>query len=322
MAAATALGDRMNWRSGACLAMLPLASAAAAEEYWVTAAGLGGEAEYEQRFSAEAGELDKLLKGRGVHVVTLAGPGATKAELNRALSDVARSARPEDDFVLVLIGHGSFDGVGYKFNLRGPDVTASELASWCNAVPARRQLIVDTSSASGAAIPALRREGRAVIAATKSGTEKNATVFARFWLEALQDPATDIDKSDSVSAMEAFQYAQRKTAEFYAAQKRLATEHPVFEDTGKGAAVREPSRQSGEGQLLASLTLLRLGSQQDEARDNTDPARKDLLTRRDKLQRQIDLLKYQKAAMDEQSYQSQLKSLLLELARTQARLDR
>ena len=54
-----------------------------------------------------------------------------------------------------------------------------------------------------------------MIAATKSGTEKNATVFARYWVEALQDPAADTDKSDSVSAMEAFAYADRKTAEFY-----------------------------------------------------------------------------------------------------------
>ena len=46
--------------------------------------------------------------------------------------------------------------------------------------------------------------GAAVIAATKSGTEKNATVFARYWVEALQDPTADVDKSESISAMEAF----------------------------------------------------------------------------------------------------------------------
>ena len=37
---------------------------------------------------------------------------------------MARDAKAEDDFVLMLIGHGSFDGVEYKFNLVGPDVTA------------------------------------------------------------------------------------------------------------------------------------------------------------------------------------------------------
>ena len=208
--------------------------------YYVTVAGLGGEPDYEQRFTAKAKDLDKLFKAAGAaaHVYTLTGKDATKAQLTEVLAAVARDAKAEDDFVLVLIGHGSFDGEEYKFNLVGPDMSGAELAGMCDKIAARRQLIVDTTSASGGAVAALERPGRAVIAATKSGTEKNATVFARYWVEALQDPAADVDKSDSVSAMEAFEYADRKTAAFYESQKRLATEHAVFEDTGHGEAVR------------------------------------------------------------------------------------
>ena len=150
------------------------------------------------------------------------------------MATVAHDAKPEDDFVLMLIGHGSFDGADYKFNLVGPDVTAAELAEMCDQIPAKRQLIVNTTSASGGSVAALERPGRGVIAATKSGTEKNATVFARYWVEALQDPTADMDKSESISAMEAFEYADRKTAAFYESQKRLATEHPVFRGYGKG----------------------------------------------------------------------------------------
>src|SRR5207253_6991522 len=115
-------------------------------------------------------------------------------DLVRTIGEVARSAKADDDFALILIGHGSFDGVGYKFNLVGPDVTAEEIAAMCDHVAARRQLIVDTTSASGGAVQILERPRRAVIAATKSGTEKNATVFARYWVEALEDPAADTDK--------------------------------------------------------------------------------------------------------------------------------
>ncbi len=120
---------------------------------------------------------------------TLTGKQSTKAQLTEVLAEVARDAKAEDDLVLTLIGHGSFDGVEYKFNLVGPDVTAAELAALCDKVAAKRQLIVDTTSASGGAVAALERPGRAVIVATKSGTEKNATVFARYWVEALQDPS-------------------------------------------------------------------------------------------------------------------------------------
>jgi hypothetical protein len=304
-----------------CLAAVLLAPPARASVYSVTVAGLVGEPDYEQRFTAGATALDKLLKAAGadVHVYTLTGAAATRARLTQVLAEVARAARPEDDFVLTLIGHGSFDGVEYKFNLVGPDVSAAELADLCNRVAARRQLIVNTTSASGGSIPALQRAGRAVIASTKSGTEKNATVFARYWVEALQDPSADVDKNESVSALEAFQYADRKTAEFYTAQKRLATEHAVFEDTGKGEPVRAPSIGSGEGRLLSSLILVRSGDTQKAAFDS---GKRDLLARKEDVERQIDVLKYQKAAMSQNDYEQQLKALLVGLARVQAELDR
>jgi hypothetical protein len=180
-------------------------------------------------------------------------------------------------------------------------------------------LIVNTTSASGGSIPAFRRPGRAVIASTKSGTEKNATVFARYWVEALQDPSADVDKNESVSALEAFQYADRKTAEFYTAQKRLATEHAVFEDTGKGEPVRVASADSGEGRLLSSLILVRSGDTQKAAFDST---KRDLLAKKEDVERQIDVLKYQKAAMLQNDYEQQLKALLVGLARIQAELDK
>jgi hypothetical protein len=311
----------MRLALGICLVGLLLAPPARGSVYSVTVAGLVGEPDYEQRFTVAATDLDKLLKAAGadVHVYTLTGAAATRARLTQVLGQVAHDAKPEDDFVLTLIGHGSFDGVEYKFNLVGPDVSAAELADLCNRVAARRQLIVNTTSASGGSIPALRRPGRAVIASTKSGTEKNATVFARYWVEALQDPSADVDKSESVSALEAFQYADRKTAEFYTSQKRLATEHAVFEDTGKGEPVRALAVDGGEGRFLASLILVRSGDAQKAAFDST---KRDLLTKREDVERQIDVLKYQKAAMSQNDYEQQLKTLLVGLARIQAELDR
>jgi hypothetical protein len=158
-----------------------------------------------------------------------------------------------------------------------------------------------------------------VITATKNGTEKNATVFARYWVEALRDPAADADKNESVSALEAYRYAASKTADFYAAQKRLATEHPVFEDTGKHDPVRDASVDSGEGLLMSSFTLLRLGAAQSAANDQAKHA---LLAQKEALERQIDVLKYQKASMSEDDYKKQLTAALVKLARIQEELDK
>jgi hypothetical protein len=306
---------------GVGLMTLLVATPARAAGFYVTVAGHVGEPDYEQRVTAPAKDLDKVLKATGpdAHVYTLTGGDATRARLTQTLEQVAREAKADDDFVLTLIGHGSYDAVEYKFNLVGPDMSAADLAALCNRIPARRQLVVNATSSSGGSLSAFQRAGRAVVTSTKSGTEKNATVFVRYWVEALRDPSADVDKNESVSALEAFQYADRKTAEFYTSQKRLATEHAVFEDTGKGEAVRAPSAEGGEGRLLASLTLVRFGDSQKAA---LDPAKRDLLAKKEDLERRIDVLKYQKAAMTQNDYEQQLKALLIELARVQATLDK
>jgi len=294
---------------------------AQAGTYYLTVAGLGGEPDYEQRFAAMAADLDKSFKNSGTdaHVYTLSGGDATRVRLSEALALVASQARPEDDLVIVLIGHGSFDGVEYKFNLVGPDISGQELAALCDRIASKRQLIVNTTSASGGSIAALQKPGRAVIAATKSGTEKNATVFARYWVDALHDPTADVDKNNAITALEAFQYAAHKSAEFYETQNRLATEHAVFEDTGKNEAVRGPSTESGEGLLLSNFTVVRIGAAEHAA---ADPAKRELLVRKEDLEQKIDALKYNKAAMSDEDYKQQLTESLVELAHVQQELDK
>jgi hypothetical protein len=315
------------WRRGALLAAFCAACvsfggrAAQAAPYYVTVAGLGGEPDYEQRFTALAKDLDKLFKAAAsdAHVYTLTGGDATKTHLSETLAQIAREVRPEDEFTLTLIGHGSYDAEEYKFNLPGPDISGEELTILCNRIAAKRQLIVNTTSASGGSIGALQRAGRIVIAATKTGTEKNATVFARYWVDALRDASADTDKNEAITALEAFTYADHKTAAFYESQKRLATEHAVLEDTGKKEAVRAPSAENGEGQLAANFTIVRIGAAQKAA---NDPAKRALLDKKEELERKIDLLKYQKAAMPVEDYKKQLSGALLELARVQGDIDK
>ena len=298
------------------LAPLPLY----ATTYYVTVAGLGGEPDYDQRFIANAMELDKIFKSlNDAHVYTLTGAEATKARFNEVMAMIAHQAKSDDALIVTLIGHGSYDGSEYKFNLVGPDISASELAAICDQVHASRQLIVNTTSASGGSIAPLQHVGRGVIAATKSGTEKNATVFARYWVEALQDPASDVDKSDAISAMEALRYADRKTAAFYDAQKRLATEHAVFEDTGHGDPVKVSAAEGREGSLLANLTVVRIGTAQAAM---NDPAKRDLMRKKEELEQEIDALKYQKAAMEPGEYKKQLTAALLKLAKVQEDLEK
>ncbi len=282
------------------------ASPAFATTYILTVAGLGGEPDYEQRFALLATDTDKILKSGGTTdrvIETLKGADATKAKVTAALSRMAGQAKAADVFILMMIGHGTFDGVEYKFNLPGPDLSGSELAAQLNKIPASRQLVVDMTSASGGVTAALKKDGRTVITATKSGAEKNATVFARFWVEALRDPAADTDKNEIVSALEAFKYAQTKTVAFFSDQKRLATEHAVLEDT----------------QHAAAFQLLRYGS---AAAVVNDPAKRELVGKKEEIENQIDALKYQKDLMAPDDYKRQISSLLLQLAKIQELIDK
>ena len=244
------------------IVLLLVAPMVRADTFYLTIAGLGGEPEYEQRFTGWAKDLDKLLKTAepNAHVDTLVGTGAVKTAIEAKLRDIAKQAKPDDSVVLMLIGHGSYDETDYKFNIPGPDITATEMANLLDKIPAKHQLVVDMTSSSGGALVSFQKPGRIVITATKSGTEKNITYFARYWIEALRDPAADTDKNDVISALEAFRYAEQKTAKFFESQNRLATEHPLLEDTGKGEGTKAPSPENGEGLAAGHFAMLHLAA--------------------------------------------------------------
>ncbi|MBV9300916.1 MAG: hypothetical protein JOY62_15360 [Acidobacteriaceae bacterium] len=301
--------------------LLLAALALRAETYYVNVAGLGGSPDYEKQFTGWASELDRELRANGPasHVITLTGTSATRSHIREELSRLAGEVRADDAFALLLIGHGTFDGVDYKFNIPGPDITASELASLLNRIPARRQLVVNMTSASGASLAALAKKDRIVITATKSGNEKNATVFARYWVDALRDPAADTDKNGAVSALEAYRYAEQKTAAYFDTEKIIATEHAMLSDDGSANGVRDPKSERAQGLLAAAFPLIR--PQADIAKSAT-PEKQKLLAKKEELEARIDRLKYQKAALAPDEYKQQLTALLLELARTQAEIDR
>lgn len=292
-----------------------------ADTFYLTIAGLGGEPEYEQRFQGWAKDIDKLLKTAepNAHIDTLIGPAAVKTAIEAKLRDYASRAKADDSVVVMMIGHGSFDDQDYKFNIPGPDITATELANLLDKIPAKRQLVVNMTSCSGGSLVSLQRPNRVVITATKSGTEKNATYFARYWIEALRDPAADSDKNETISALEAFKYAEQKTAKFFETQNRLATEHPLIEDTGKGEGTRAPGPENGEGLVAGHFAVLHLGA---VAAQINDPEKLKLLKRKEELEAAIDELKYRKASMDLGEYRQQLQQYVIELAKVQEALDK
>jgi hypothetical protein len=276
--------------------------ALAGHTHFVVVGGLGGEKAYEERFVAQVRDMSTLVQaaaGDAARVRLLSGQGATREAIRAELEAVARAASAEDVVVVSLIGHGNMDGADYKFNVPGRDPTCHELRQWLDGVPARGQLVVLATSASGACVAPLAREGRVVLAATRSGTERNATVFGRYFVEALRDPAADRDHDETVTGLEAFRYTEQKVQRFYADEKRLATEHPTMSSEG---AERFVLARRGTAATRAAI-----------------PALDD---RKTALEDEVRALKGRKAELPREAYLDELERVLLELARVQEQIDR
>ena len=168
--------------------------------------GAPGEPEYAQQFSSWA-ELWKKAAAKGGLQTFVVGEDQDKPDedLGRLLGVLTNEvAKPAGELWLVFIGHGTFDGRFAKFNLRGPDLSAADLAAALK--PCRRALVViQCASASGPFLSALSAPGRVIITATRSGYEVNATRFGGYLAQAIADPAADLDKDGQTSLLEAYQ---------------------------------------------------------------------------------------------------------------------
>ena len=288
-----------------CIASLSLtAQFVSAASHTVVISGLGGEPQYEERFRANADEIARIAEGLAEapgQVVRLVGADATRDAIRRELKALAERAKPDDFVTIVLIGHGTYDGEEYRFNIPGRDITGSELRELLGAIRAQEQLIVNTTSASGATIEQWKQPGRVIITATKSGGERTATRFAQYWAEALKDGAADANKDEIVSASEAYEYASRQVAAAFKADVALATEHARI-----------------EGDDAANFAVARLGASAVLA---TDPAVQALLAERAALEGDIELIKARRDILSDQAYYDELETVLVKFARLQREID-
>jgi len=242
---------------------------------------------------------------------------STRDGLEKACGQLAgRIARAELVFVFVA-GHGSYDKSGYKLNLVGPDPTGDDLAGILYSIPAERTIVVNTTSASGGSIPALAQKGKIVIAATKSGNERNRTRMGAYFIESLKGNAADLDKNGRVSVLEAFSFAVKRVEEYHSREGSLQTEHPVLEDNGDGEAYPDPGPQNGEG-LLARTTYL--GAASPTPAGLAQSAEQQALAREiAALEKAVEKLRYEKSSMPAEEYEKKLEALLIRLAELNAK---
>ena len=289
-------------------------TAAAQATHILVITGVPGDQEHAQKFDGWAKAfIDAAKKKDGVpdaNIVYLADKQATKPAVEKAFADFASAAKPNDEVIVLLIGHGSFDGSTAAFNLMGPDLTAADYGKLLGKFTSQKVVFVNTSSSSGAFLPAVTAPGRIVITATKTGGERNETEFGQYFTAAFGDEAADRDRNGHVSIAEAFDYAKTKVTDAFKQKGLILTEHAVMDDGADGQLAARAFL--GIGRADAALNA-----------DLSDPETKKLVEERDAIQKEIEALQLQKASMPPPDYQAKMETLLTELAvKTKAIRDR
>jgi len=286
----------------------------------VVVVGAPGTAEYGEEFQSWAHSWRSAAEQGDSQFTLVGSPTETDRSDRELLSEIiaAEAKRQTGEFWLVLIGHGTFDGREAKFNLRGPDISAGELAEQL-APMQRPTVIINCASSSSPFINRLSGERRVIVTATKSGSERNYARWGRFMAESIADKNADLDKDGQTSLLEAYLIASRKTEDFYKQQGRLATEHALLDDNGDGLGVPATTFQGvrttltteddrlPDGRRAHQLHLIRSEQEQQI------PA--EVRQRRDELELQVLELRGRKKTLTEEEYDRQLEELLLKLAR-------
>jgi hypothetical protein len=325
------VGDRtsigfwmLNLRIMLCLAMLSVFISAVAQpneqRNLVLVVGAAGESEYGEQFSASA-ELWKNAAAKGGFQAVIVGKDDSGEREDRVqlLTVLANeTARTNGELWLVFIGHGTFDGRSAKFNLRGPDISADDLASVLK--PCKRPLaIIQCASASGPFINALSAQGRVIVTATKSGHEVNASRFGGFFARAAADLLADLDKDGQTSVLEAFLLASRNVEQFYKEEGRLATEHALLDDNGDGLGASadwfrgvRAVKTAASGKTVDGVRAHQLNLVRGEMEREMSP---EVRARRDELELKLSGLRARKAQLPEVDYYQQMESILVDVAR-------
>jgi hypothetical protein len=276
--------------------------------------GAGGEADYEEAFGRWLGDWQKACAAGSVRATTIDAQPDGREALQRALEAEPKEGEP---LWLVLFGHGTFDGRVGKFNLRGDDVSADDLAAWLK--PFQRTVVVIAAfSSSGAWLKPLSAPGRVIVTATRSGAESN---YARLggYLAAAFASGADLDKDGQTSLLEAWLAAARHTADFYKEEGRLATEHALLDDNAdglgtpadwfRGTRVVKKAQGKGTADGLRASQLHLVPSAGERALSPRDREQ------RDALERELAALRERRDEMRDDEYFAALEAILLRLAR-------
>ncbi len=294
--------------------------------------GLGGDPAYSERFMEWGGSLvgaagetfglptDNIIYlGEDPAADPLIQDRSTRENVDQAFAKLASNSQPGDHIFIVLIGHGAYANGESRFNLPGPDLTAEDFGLHLDQLADRRVTFANLASASGEFVKALSGDGRAIVTATRTGRERNETIFGGYFVGAFTGEDADLDKDGRVSLWEAFEFARIEVTREYETSNRIATEHPVLDDNGDGEGSTELV-DAADG-ALARTMFLAADPTLAAARATDDLELRALLLQKSDVERRIEELRALRDQIDPERYENELEELLVELALTNREIE-
>ena len=294
------------------------ATASAEARFALIVSGASGGEKYAEQMKQWRAALQSTLverygfEAKNVRVFTdesvTGGTTGSAANVKAAFSEIRKVATKDDLLFVVLLGHGTFDGDVAKFNLVGPDLTAADWNQLLTGVGSRL-VFVNTTEASFPFLETLKAKGRVVITATNSAAQKYATVFPDYFVKALSEASTDLDKNGRTTVMEVFEATSLAVKQHYEQRGQLSTERALLDDNGDG----EGREQGGEGTDGGFARLWNLDAEPAAVANNPELA--GLIKQQRNLEAQAEELKLRKGDMQPEEWQAQYEKLMLELAK-------
>ncbi len=291
-----------------------------AMSYDLIVCGQGGDSDYVARFQEWGLRLRSVLTDTldhpADHIVLLTESGthsdgtSDRATVLRRLAEFRARLTPEDHLFIYLIGHGTYRQMA-RFNVRGPDLTTEDLVGALSAVPGHTTLI-NTASTSAPFIKALAGPNRTICTSTKSVDEYNATSFAEYFIQGLEDGSADRDRDDRISILEACHNAATLPSASYAAEGILATEHALIDGDGKERSIRLDAENKLDNHE-ADRVFLKDWSFPDAVPDAWIDAYRTAVD-------SVEVLIRRKNTLEEETYWRELEKRLLKAARSHRRV--
>ncbi|MFA5907168.1 MAG: hypothetical protein WC815_00165 [Vicinamibacterales bacterium] len=314
---------KYGWVLLAMFAVLWPVSAGAETRWAVIVSGASGGEKYAEQMKEWRDGLRSAMVDRygfkAEHVRLLVDETAAAAEkgsaenVRKVFADIKKGGTRDDFVLVVLLGHGTYDGDVAKFNLVGPDLTAKDWTDLLAGVQGRLA-VVNTTEASFPFLESLTAKGRVVITATDSAAQKYATVFPEYFVKAMREASTDLDKNGRTSIFEVFAAASAAVKQHYEQRGQLATERAVIDDNGDGKG-REASAEGPDGGIARIAYL-----DAENAAESATPEMAALVKRRRTLEAQAEEHKQLKGVMPEAEWNAQFEKLMLELAQVSAEI--